>query len=92
MNQKRFPAVTIVPAGNACAAAKALDGRMMLATEAPRLPLTDCAAPLQCQCRFAKHADRRDADDERRMMYASHRADLYAGPEQRESRGRRDKD
>lgn len=93
MNPKKYPAVTIAPGGGACAAAKAVEGRRVLATEAPRLPLKDCSQPHACQCRFKKYSDRRDETEaERRQRGVSMRSVLYSGGERRKSGGRRQED
>lgn len=90
---KKYPAVMIAAAASACAAAKAQEGRRVLAAEAPRLPLSDCSQPHDCQCRFRKYTDRRDEDlTERRHHGVSMRAVLYAGGERRRSGGRRRED
>jgi hypothetical protein len=78
---------------SACAAAKAQDGRRILATEAPRLPLSDCTQPHECRCRFSKFTDRRDEfESERRHHGVSMRSVLFSGKEQRKSGGRRSED
>jgi len=93
VNQKKYPAVMIAASRSACAAAKAQDGRRILATDAPRLPLSDCTQPHDCQCRFSKYADRRDEfDSERRHHGVSMRSVLFAGKERRRSGGRRSED
>lgn len=93
MKSKKYPAVTIAPGGDACAAAKAAEGRRVLAVEAPRLPLSDCTQPHACQCRFKKYADRRDeSETERRQRGVSMRSVLYSGRERRRTGGRRQED
>lgn len=90
-------AISIVAASDACEAARALAGQRILATTAPRLPLSDCSDPSKCRCRFQKHADRREGDDGRRLSDATQagrweQAAWYAGPEKRKRRGRRKDD
>lgn len=93
MIRKKYPAVTIASVDLACAAAKAQDGRRILATEAPRLPLADCSQPHDCRCRFRKYDDRRNGDEpERRHHRASMRSALYAGGDRRRPGGRRHDD
>ena len=53
-----YHAVSIKLDGNACEAAKAMEGRRFLATAAPRLPLPECNG-LECRCHFIHHQDRR---------------------------------
>jgi hypothetical protein len=86
------PAVSVVTSAGCCAAAKSLEGRVMLATEAPSLPLVDCEDPSGCRCRFRKYADRRTGDDDRRFPYEGHSAGWYTGGERRAHRGRRKDD
>lgn len=59
-----YHAVSIHIESNACAAARAIEGRRFLAADAPRLPLADCDIR-QCRCRFVHHADRRCGRDRR---------------------------
>jgi hypothetical protein len=89
---QQYPAVEVTSPGKCCAAAKALEGRLMLATAAPRLPLADCADPAACECRFRKHPDRRMGDDDRRFPYEGQRATWFTGSERRGARGRRSDD
>jgi hypothetical protein len=58
-----FHAVTVKFRKDACAAARALQGKRFLAHEAPRLPLPQCTAKTCC-CQFMHYDDRRG--DERR--------------------------
>jgi hypothetical protein len=81
--------VSVLTAGECCAAARALAGGRILAVDAPRLPLEDCTRPTDCRCRFAKFADRRDGDHERRHEGSSMRSVLYSGHQRRRSGGRR---
>lgn len=59
-----YHAVSIKFTGNACTAAREMEGRRFLSTAAPRLPLPDCDVH-DCSCRFAHHPDRRDKQDRR---------------------------
>jgi hypothetical protein len=59
-----YHAVSIKFSGNACKAAREMDGRRFLSSAAPRLPLPDCDV-LECSCRFAHHKDRRANKDRR---------------------------
>jgi hypothetical protein len=92
-----FRSVTVVSAGDGCSAAKALSDQKLLVADAPALPLSDCAAPLQCRCRFEKHVDRRDDEDGRRLSDVTQRAswehgEWYSGQNRRKVRSRRSKD
>jgi len=55
----RWHAVSIITDRYCCEAARGLIARRFLALEAPRLPLTGCAAPEHCGCKYRHHADRR---------------------------------
>lgn len=59
-----YHAVSIKFGQDACAAAKGMTGDRFLASEAPRLPLPGCDAPV-CDCRFTHHKDRRSGKDRR---------------------------
>lgn len=59
-----FHAVSIRFSGNACDAARELDGRRFLSSAAPKLPLAECDV-LECNCRFVHHTDRRAGKDRR---------------------------
>ncbi len=62
--QSAFHAVSIKVTGNACQAAREMEGRRFLSSAAPRLPLPSCDV-LDCGCRFAHHQDRRARQDRR---------------------------
>lgn len=59
-----FHAVSIKFSGDACKAAREMEGRRFLSSAAPRIPLPDCDV-LDCSCRFAHHQDRRVKQDRR---------------------------
>jgi hypothetical protein len=84
-----YSAVSVISSGDCCAAAKGFAGRKTLTAEAPRLPLADCTKPLQCKCRFKKFTDRRDGDEDRRLLGSATRSVWYAGPQRRGSPTRR---
>ena len=86
----KFHAVSIRLGGNACTAAKEMQGERFLASDAPLFPLADCDSP-KCQCKFVHYKDRRARDD-RRNPY---RGSMGSGTgkqkaEQRVGRDRRD--
>jgi hypothetical protein len=85
----KWQAVTIVPCLNACPAANMARRTRILASQAPRLPLPDCATPETCSCRFRKFDDRRAG--ERRLPYQNVGGLTYGGPERRRRSGPRRK-
>ena len=88
-----YHAVSIKFTGNACKAAREMEGRRFLSTAAPRLPLPDCDV-LDCCCRFAHHPDRRASKD-RRSPFGSGGFRGSTGKfeqEQREGKDRRESD
>lgn len=90
--QPAYPAVSVTTAGACCEAVKALEGRIMLATQAPMLPLRDCTDPDACHCRYRKYPDRRMGDEDRRFPYEAQRSTWFTGAERRGARGRREDD
>ena len=60
----KYHSVSIRLGGNACTAAKEIQGERFLASEAPHMPLPDCDVS-DCQCRFVHFKDRRTKDDRR---------------------------
>jgi hypothetical protein len=87
-----YPSVAVITPDSCCEAAKALQGRIVLAADAPLLPLDDCADPGSCQCRYRKYPDRRMGDDDRRFPYEGQRATWFTGDERRRSKGQRQDD
>jgi hypothetical protein len=88
-----YHAVSIKFTGNACKAAREMEGRRFLSSAAPRLPLPDCDV-LDCSCRFAHHQDRR-ANQNRRSPFGSGGIGGSTGKyaqEQREGKDRRKSD
>src|SRR5437868_4556464 len=82
-------AVSIVAGVTACPAAAQAKGKRFLATDAPRIPLQDCAWAWRCKCVYRHHPDRRAAPRriaDRGMM------GRHKGSERRQSRGRRGDD
>jgi hypothetical protein len=88
----KYPAVTIAMPAKCCDAIRALQGKRILATHAPKLPMPNCTMPEKCRCRFQKYTDRRDDDPDRRFRYSQERSAWYAGSQRRKSRGRRTAD
>ena len=60
----KFHAVSIRLGGNACTAAKEIQGERFLASDAPQMPLPGCDVS-DCRCRFVHYKDRRTKDDRR---------------------------
>lgn len=88
-----FHAVSIKTAVDACDAARALEGKRFLATEAPRLPLPACPREA-CECRFQHYRDRRSGQ-ERRSPFGSGGTASPTGTyeqERRHNEGRRTDD
>ena len=85
----QFGAVEIRARAAACEAARALQGRRYLSSEAPALPLAACTATA-CSCAFVKLSDRRT--DERRLEHASLSASMFLAENRRRRSGRREED
>ena len=64
-------ATSIVPDESSCDAVKRVAGKRFLDTERaiPKLPLPGCDAAV-CNCKYARHEDRRDAAEDRRIPNA----------------------
>jgi hypothetical protein len=62
-----YRATSIVFDVDSCDAVKAIGGKCFLDVErlSPRLPLPDCNLST-CNCKYARHEDRRESDDDRR--------------------------
>jgi hypothetical protein len=84
---KDYRAVTLVTRSGACEQARELSGRRLLLDEAPILPLNGCTV-VGCRCRYRDHPDRRH--EQRRSEDLGITSNLYAGPERRERRDRRE--
>jgi hypothetical protein len=88
-----YRATSIVFDGDSCDVVKAISGKCFLDVEglAPRLPLPDCNLST-CNCKYARHEDRRESDDDRRLP-AGLKSQLYdrgGDPNRRQKpRGRR---
>jgi hypothetical protein len=58
-----FSAVEVRCGAGACAAARALQSKRFLTRQSPpMLPLRDCTNPAKCNCKYVRHADRRDGN------------------------------
>lgn len=55
-----YRAVSIHHPAGCCRSATALDGKRFLSTNAPTLPLENCASPGLCQCEYRTLNDRRE--------------------------------
>jgi hypothetical protein len=89
-SETRFHAVSIIPGGNACAAAHRFTKQRFLSAHAPRLPLPTCDAAL-CTCHYKHHKDRR-AGPRRRGDWGGPIVAQFTGTERRRTRGRRAED
>ena len=65
-----YHAVSIKFSPKACDAAKELDGKRILSSAAPHIPLPDCDV-VDCQCRFVHFKDRRARVDRRSVFTSS---------------------
>jgi len=82
----RFGGVEIRTRKGACDAARELEGKRILAKNAPPLPLPSCVAA-RCACSFTKLADRRT--DGRRWQQEGMTASLFQAANRRKQRDRR---
>lgn len=82
-----FQAVAIFPGASACEQARELADVRLFAKDAPTLPLPECTAPQQCECRFLKYKDRRAG--ERRSFDFRVAGRDYRGEERRRLQSRR---
>lgn len=85
-----YRACTIEPGPDACAAVAGLQDKHFLQGDVPALPLPECGR-LQCDCRYRRHQDRRQKDDDRRLPGAA-ATEMYphaAEERRRARRGRR---
>lgn len=65
-----YRAVSVqAPTVGACEAATTIRNHRYLSAEAPLLPLTDCAHPTSCRCKYKHWDDRRQQDDRRSPVY-----------------------
>jgi hypothetical protein len=92
MASSKFPAVTIEMGTRRCPAVETLEGMRILATHAPKLPMTNCSMAATCRCRFKKYVDRREDEEGRRFKFGAERSAWYTGGQRRKSKGRRIKD
>jgi hypothetical protein len=85
-------AVSVVTRGECCSSAEVLSGLVMLASDAPSLPLESCSMPGRCLCSYREYSDRRLRAEDRRFPYGKRRAAWFMGVEKRKLRGRRVED
>ncbi|MGH9644070.1 MAG: hypothetical protein ACRD3Q_16810 [Terriglobales bacterium] len=81
-----YHSVSVIPAADACEAARDLRGRRFLSHEAPQLPLRDCPHK-GCRCHYKHHDDRRKKRRRTTDRFESSRP--WSGVERRRSHGRR---
>lgn len=84
-----YHAVSIKFSGNACNAARELEGRRFLSSAAPKMPLAECDV-LECSCRFVHHDDRR-AHKDRRSPFGPSGFGSATGSYKQEQRNGRDR-
>jgi hypothetical protein len=95
--QNPYRATSIVAGPHACEAVKSLGEKRFLVAEneVPQLPLPTCNQP-RCTCKYAHHADRREAESEDRRGPPGLRSELHAhtgeSERRRKRRGRRSSD
>ena len=65
-----YHAVSIKFSPKACAAAREMDGKRFLSSDAPHIPLPDCDI-VDCQCHFVHFKDRRGRVDRRSVFTSS---------------------
>ena len=92
MASSKYPAVTVHFGAKHCPAVEALEGKRILASRAPSLPMPNCSMAADCRCRFKKYTDRREDDEGRRFKFGGEYGAWHAGGQRRKSRGRRTKD
>ena len=63
-----FRAISVIVSDPCCAAAQTLKDQRHLVMKTPKLPLPDCTMPQGCKCRYQKHSDRRETDEDRRLI------------------------
>ena len=83
---KPYPAVKVRSGRKACRGALAVGDHMILARDAPPLPLEGCDAE-QCSCRY-EHFDDRRQEDRRCLLLGNQRiiGDVSAGEKRRNDR------
>ncbi len=85
----KYHAVSLSLSSNACEAAKALNGKRFLATEAPIFPIDGCDVA-SCSCGYRHFDDRRDGP--RRSLDIGMSGQFRVGDERRVLADRRDED
>ena len=82
-------AVSVTTNATACGAAEHIRGKRFLSDEAPRIPLPDCASPLQCRCVYRHFSDRRAGPRPPTRVAIRYRMRIGDEDRRREPRGRR---
>lgn len=88
-----YHAVSIECETGTCNAVQQIEGNRFLSSEAPLLPLPDCASE-PCNCKYVHHEDRRGVKKDRRSSIAliGKTPQLFVGPRRRFIDGRRRSD
>jgi hypothetical protein len=88
----KYHCVEIVGQADCCVAARALEGQRLLSDRAPLLPLADCDRAPDCGCIYRHHDDRRAGPRRQKPAGQQQKKRLWAGPDRRVGRGRREAD
>jgi len=86
----KYRCVEVIAPAKGCEAARLLKNTRLLTVEAPRLPLSNCDRPADCQCIYRHFDDRRQGP--RRDNEHARLPLVHTGPERRRRLGRRDTD
>lgn len=85
-SDSQYHAVSLILPSNACDAAKALNGKRFLASEAPIFPVDRCDVS-SCSCGYQHYDDRRDSP--RRVLELGISEEFRTDGERRDSSDRR---
>jgi len=84
----QFHAVSLRTSGDACEAAKSMEGGRFPSSAALRIPLPECDEPA-CKCHFIHHKDRREGGDRRKIYRGSNIGETGVLQKERRYRGDR---
>ena len=88
----RAASITFEKCPHACPAVRDIEGQKFLVRNVPTVPVPDCTSR-DCECRYARHTDRRGISEDRRSFYSLGAATLFEEDDEAERRltyGRRD--
>ncbi|MFT7287631.1 MAG: hypothetical protein ACI87W_001746 [Halieaceae bacterium] len=83
-----YAAVEVKPGAHPCIPALEMQGKRLLKTSAPTLPLSDCDHKA-CSCSFVQHNDRRSSEGSERRMGIGLQSELYGSTGEHNRRSRR---